>query len=54
MRNSIISNIVRMIKSRTLIWADGLARMEEDRSALKILTDKPSGKRLPGRPRRRW
>ena len=28
--------------------------MEEDRSAFKILTDKPTGKRPSGRPRRRW
>ena len=31
-----------------------VARMEEDRSAFKILTGKPTGKRLLGRPRRRW
>ena len=30
------------------------ARMEKDRSAFKILTDKPTGKRLLGRPRCRW
>ena len=28
--------------------------MEEGRSAFKILTDKPTGERLLGRPRRRW
>ena len=28
--------------------------MEEGRSALKILADKPTGKRPLGRPRRRW
>ena len=28
--------------------------MEEDRSAFKILTGKPSGKRTLGWPRRRW
>jgi hypothetical protein len=28
--------------------------MEEDRSAFKILTGKPIGKRPLGRPRRRW
>jgi hypothetical protein len=28
--------------------------MEEGRSAFKILTDKPTGKRPLGRPRRRW
>ena len=28
--------------------------MEEGRSAFKILTDKPTGKRPLGRPRHRW
>ena len=28
--------------------------MEEDRSAFKILTGKPTGKRPLGRPMRRW
>ena len=28
--------------------------MEEGRSALKILTGKPTGKRPLGRPRRKW
>ena len=31
-----------------------VARTEEGRSAFKILTGKPSGKRALGRPRRRW
>ena len=43
-------NIVRVIKSRTLRWADQLTRMGEGRSAFKILTDKPTGKG----PSRRW
>ena len=47
-------NIVRVIKSRRLRWAGHVARMEEGRSASKILTGKPTGKRLLGRPRRRW
>ena len=46
-------NIVREIKSRRLRWAGHLARMEEGRSALKILTGKPTGKRPLGWPRRR-
>ena len=47
-------NIVRVIKSRRLRWAEHVARMEEGRSALKILTGKPTGKRPLGRPRCRW
>ena len=47
-------NIVRVIISGRLRWAGHVARMEEDRSAFKILTGKPTGKRPLGRPRRRW
>ena len=47
-------NIVRVIKARRLRWAGHVARMEESRSAFKILTGKPTGKRLLERPRRRW
>ena len=46
--------IVRVIKSRRLRWADHIGRMYEGRSAFKILTRKPTGKRPLGRPRRRW
>ena len=44
--------MVRMIKSRR--WTVHIARMKECRSAFKILTGKPTGKRPLGRPRRRW
>ena len=47
-------NIVRLIKSRRLRWADNVARMEEGRRAFKILTGKPTGKRPLGRPTHRW
>ena len=43
-----------MIKSRRLIWAGHVVRKEEGRSAFKILTDKPTGKRSLGRTRHRW
>ena len=46
--------IVRVIKSRRLRWAGHVARMEEGRSAFKILTGNPTGKRPLGRPKRRW
>ena len=42
-------NIVRMIKSRRLRWVGHVSRMEEGRSAFKILTGKPTGKRTLGR-----
>ena len=47
-------NIVRVIKSRRLTWAGHVARMEEGRSAFKILTGKPTGMRPLGMPRRIW
>ena len=43
-----------MIKSRRLRWADHVARMEDGRSAFKILTGKPTGKKPLGWPRRSW
>ena len=46
-------NIVKVIKSTRLRWAGLLARMEKGRSAFKILTGKPTGKRPLGRPSRR-
>ena len=36
-------NILRVIKSRRLRWAGHVARMEEGRSAFKILTGKSTG-----------
>ena len=35
-------NIVKMIKSRRLRWAEHVTRMEEGRSAFKLLTGKPA------------
>ena len=43
-----------MIKSRRLRWAGHVARIERGRSAFKILTCIPTGKRPLERPRRRW
>ena len=48
------SNIVRVIKSRRLRLAEHVAKMEEGRSDLKILTGKSTGKRPLERPRHRW
>ena len=47
-------NIVRVIKSRRLRWEGHVARMEEDRSAFKILTGTAAWKIPLGRTRRRW
>ena len=35
-------------------WASHVARMEEDRSAFKMLTGIPARKSPLGRPRHRW
>ena len=47
-------NIVCVIRSIRLRWAGHVARIEEGRSAFKILTGNPRGKRRLGAPRCRW
>ena len=47
-------NIIRSLKSRRLVWAGHVARMEQSRNAYRVLMGKPEGKRPLGRPRRRW
>ena len=56
MRNFIICfiHLIRLNESRRLSWVSHVVRMEEGRSAFKIITGKPTGKRPLGRPRRRW
>jgi hypothetical protein len=46
-------NIIRVIKSRRMRWAEHVARMGEGRSAYRILVGRPEGRRPLGRPRRR-
>jgi hypothetical protein len=47
-------NIIRVIKSRRTEWAEHVARMGERRGVYRVLVEKPEGKRLVGRLRRRW
>jgi hypothetical protein len=47
-------NIMRIIKSRRMRWAEHVARMGEKRSVYRLLVGKTKGKRSLGRPRRRW
>jgi len=47
-------NIVRVIKSRRMRWAEHVAGMGERRSVYGVLMGKPEGKRPLGRPKRRW
>ena len=49
-----LPDIVRLIKSRRLRWAGHVARMGESRTAYRVLTGSPDGRRPVGRPRRRW
>ena len=41
-------------KSRRMRWAGHVALMGEGRGVHRVLVGKPEGKRLLGRPRRRW
>jgi hypothetical protein len=47
-------NIITVIKSRRMRWEGHVAQMGETRKAYRTLVGKPEGKRLLGRPRRRW
>jgi hypothetical protein len=47
-------NVIRVIKSRRIRWAGHVARMGEGRGAYWVLVGRPEGRRLLGRPRRRW
>jgi hypothetical protein len=48
------SNIIWVIKSRRLIWAEHVAHMGERRGAYRALMGEPEGRRPLGRPRLRW
>jgi hypothetical protein len=47
-------NIIRVIKSRRMRWAEHVERMGQRRGAYRVLVWKPEGKRPLGRPWRRW
>jgi hypothetical protein len=47
-------NIIRMIRSRRMRWAEHVARIGETMNVYRILVGKPEGKRPLGKPRRRW
>jgi hypothetical protein len=46
-------SIIRIIKSRRMRWGH-VARRGERRNAYGAMVGKPEGRRLLGRPRRRW
>ena len=47
-------NIIRLIRSRRMKWAEHVKRMGERRGVYRVVVGKPEGKRPLGRPRRRW
>jgi hypothetical protein len=47
-------NIITLVKSRRMRWAEHVTRMREKRNAYRILVGKPEGKSPLRRPRRRW
>jgi len=47
-------NIVRVIKSRRMIRAGHVGRVEERRGICRVRVGKPEAKRPLGRPSRRW
>jgi hypothetical protein len=47
-------NIVWVIKSRKMRWAEHVARMGERRGVHRFSVGKPEGQRPVGRPRHRW
>jgi hypothetical protein len=49
-----LPNIVRVVKSRRMIWAGHVSRMGEERGVHRVLVGKPGGKRPLGRARCRW
>jgi hypothetical protein len=47
-------NIIRIMKSRRMKWAEHVARMGQKRNAYSLLAGMPEGKMPLGRQRRRW
>ena len=46
-------NIVRVIKSKRMRWAEHVARMGEERGVYRVLVGRPEGRRPLGRPSHR-
>jgi hypothetical protein len=47
-------NVVRVIKSRRVRYAEDVACKREGRGVYRVLVGRPEGKRPLGKPRRRW
>ena len=48
------ANIIRVIKSSRMGWAERVARMGDSRGVYSVLMGQPEGKRPLGRRRHRW
>jgi hypothetical protein len=48
------SNIIRIMKSKSMRWAGHIAHMGGKRKGYRVSVGKPEGKRPLGRPRCRW
>jgi hypothetical protein len=48
------ADIVRFIKSRRMAWLGHMMQMDVKRTPKRILEWKPIGRRIRGRPRKRW
>jgi hypothetical protein len=46
-------DIIRIIESRRMRWAEHVARIGEEKNAYRLLVEKPYGKKPLGRPRRK-
>jgi hypothetical protein len=49
-----LPNIITVIKSRRVRWAENAERMKDKRNSYNTLVRKAEGKRPLRRPRRRW
>jgi hypothetical protein len=54
--NELIGNAdtVRFIKSRRIAWLGHVMHMDEKRIPKRVFEWKPTGRRIRGRPRKRW
>jgi hypothetical protein len=54
--NEVMENadIVRFITSRRIAWLGHVMRMDEKRTPKRVLEWRPVGRRIRGRPRKRW
>jgi hypothetical protein len=48
------ASVIKMIKSRRMVWAGHVTRMREKRNTYRLLVGKSEAKRPLGRLRRRW